>query len=453
MIVPVVAAVLGWAAISNGFPLIFPDSGTYLGIAMGHEYALDRSSAYGLFLKPFVNIAGGMAGLWIALAAQLLSVAGVLIMTARNLVPGAGPLPLFGGIIAAALFTSLPWHAGQFMPDAFTGPVLLLGWLAASRDPRAPGAALLWLAAMAAALTHYTHLALLIGGTGTTIVVHAIMGGSVKSVLARAGAAAVAIAAVAGSLMAANAAVLGRASVSPAGALFVFARLHEDGLIPAWFDRHCGRDGPPELCAIRGTLPRDSQTLLWGGAATPLTGLIWHQRDNARLWHLMDQMGAANRGAIMEQPFAFLRSAAKGTLSQLVTFGAVDDECPVGCRDLVGGINFTLNKYRPDAVAVLQASRQVRDTTPKGLVRAVTTPVAWVALLLLPVGLALAWGRRDQAGLSLLAVVTTGLIANAALAGALSDVHDRYQSRVIWLVPLALLSIAWRWRTVRASTT
>ena len=34
-------------AIHNGFPLIFPDSGTYLGIAFGPEYALDRSSYYG----------------------------------------------------------------------------------------------------------------------------------------------------------------------------------------------------------------------------------------------------------------------------------------------------------------------------------------------------------------------------------------------------------------------
>ena len=43
-------------AIANGFPLVFPDSGTYLGIAFGREYAIDRSSFYGFFLKPLVAL-------------------------------------------------------------------------------------------------------------------------------------------------------------------------------------------------------------------------------------------------------------------------------------------------------------------------------------------------------------------------------------------------------------
>jgi hypothetical protein len=36
----------------------------------------------------------------------------------------------------------------------------------------------------------------------------------------------------------------------------------------------------------------------------------------------------------------------------------------------------------------------------------------------------------------LLAVVMFVMIANAAVSGILSNVEDRYQSRVIWLVPL-----------------
>ena len=47
-------------AIHNGFPLIFPDSGTYLAIGSGPEYALDRSSFYGFLLKPFLALAPGM---------------------------------------------------------------------------------------------------------------------------------------------------------------------------------------------------------------------------------------------------------------------------------------------------------------------------------------------------------------------------------------------------------
>ena len=439
------AALLLWAAIFNGFPLIFPDSGTYLGIAFGREYAVDRSSMYGFLLKPGVGAIGGAGGLWLALAMQTLAVAAVLLAAVRRIAPTLAPGPVLGAVAALSLLTSLPWHAGQFMPDALSGPVLLLAWLAASRDPQAGGAPLLWLAAVAAATTHYTHLALLGTGAGSAILVHRVFGLPLRACLRRAAAAMLALALAAGALAAANGAVLGRTSVSPAGPLFLFARLHEDGLIPAWFSRRCGEGTTPTLCANRDRLPRDSQVLLWGGARTPLHAAVWHG-DDATRWRWIDEMAIANRGAAADHPVAFMRSAARGTSHQLFAFAALDDECPGGCTSPAGGVAYILAKHRPETLAALRASRQARDTTGRALVRAVTTPVALVSLLLLPVALTLAWRRRDSEAAALLATVAAGLLVNAALAGALSDVHDRYQSRVVWLAPFALLWIGVRWR-------
>jgi hypothetical protein len=141
----------------------------------------------------------------------------------------------------------------------------------------------------------------------------------------------------------------------------------------------------------------------------------------------------------------FLTGSAAGALRQFMAFSAIDDECPAGCREY-RGINFTLLRYRPETVPLLQRSMQVRHTTPKALIRPVTSAVAWAAMLLLPVGLVLAWRRRDRAAFTLLAGISVALIANAAMAGALSDVHDRYQSRIIWLAPFALLFLALRWK-------
>lgn len=447
----VAGAILLWPALFNGFPLIFPDSGTYLGVAYGREYAVDRSSVYGFLLKPLVTALPGMAGLWLGIAAQALGVAAVLVLAARHVHARATGGQLLIWIAVMAVLTSLPWHAGQYMPDAFTGPVLLLAWLAASRDPTAPGAPLLWLAAIVLALTHYTHLVLLGVGAGAAILAQVACGLGFRDAVRRAVAALLAVAAVAGVSIGANAAALGRATISPMGSLFLYARLNEDGLIPAWLDRHCGLDAPAALCAMRDRLPRDSQKLLWGGTATPISALVWHDVDGTR-WQWIDMMGQANRGAIGQAPLAFARSAAAGSIGQFTHFAALDDECPVGCRDLVGGINYTLNKYRPDTVASLQASRQVRDTTGKSFLRAVTTPIAVLSLLLLPIALVMAWRRRDAIALSLLATVAIGLVANATLAGALSDVHDRYQSRVVWLVPFVLVLVLARWgQTFRRS--
>jgi len=438
-LVGALALLLAMPAIVNGFPLIFPDSGTYLVIAFGREYAIDRSSFYGLMWKPFVTTVPGGGGLWLALAAQLLVVAAVLVVALRFALPGSGARRSLPWILPVVLLTSLPWHAAQIMPDAFTGAVVLLAWLAASRDPADDGAALLWTCAALLATTHYTHPALLGAATAGAVAAQLAVGLGWRGALRRLFAGAAAAALAAGAMTAANGIALGRWTLSPTGGVFLFARAHEDGLMKPWFDRHCGRDAPAELCAARREMADDSQQLLWGDGRSPVTRHIWQARDDAERWRWADMMTDAVHGAIREAPVAFLRSAATGAFGQLGHFAAVDDECPAGCHEMTGGIAFALNRYRPELLPALMDSMQVRDTTPKALVRTVSGVLTLGALALLPALLWRAFRRRDGALAGLFVAVTSALIANAIMAGALSDVHDRYQSRLIWLVPLAVL--------------
>ena len=442
--VAALTALLLFPAIANGFPLVFPDSGTYLDIAFGQSYAIDRSSFYGFFLKPLVGLGGDASGLWAAVVVQAALVAACLWTAARSLgLRGASALAVVAGLTA---LTSLPWHAGQFMPDAFTGVVLILAWLASSRDPADNGAALLWLTAILAALVHYTHLPLLLVGALASISGQMLAGLAWRPALRRAVAAIAAVAIVAAIQLGANALVLKRPAVSPMGPLFLFARLQEDGLMAPWLERHCGKDAPPELCAIAPSLPKDSQIFLWDFERSPVDTIIFHPASEAERWAWIDRMDQANRGAIAEAPFQFIGGSLRGAAEQFVHFQAVDDLCPVGCRDVSGGIAYALLRYRPDTVAALHGSMQAQGTTPKGLIRAVTTPIAAVGLLLLPWLGCRAWRRRDGPALSLVAALITGLLVNAALGGALSDVHDRYQSRLIWLAPMVAAMLAMRWR-------
>jgi hypothetical protein len=130
---------------------------------------------------------------------------------------------------------------------------------------------------------------------------------------------------------------------------------------------------------------------------------------------------------------------------QFLAFAPLDDECPVTCRTGGGGVEQTLRQFRPASVPALDASLQVTDRTPKAIIRAIMIPIAAVALLLLPLAGWEAWRRRDRDALTLIVAVFTALVTNAALAGALSDVHDRYQSRIVWLAPLALFLLIARW--------
>ena len=434
------AFALALPALFNGFPLIFPDSGTYLDVAFGHAYAIDRSSMYGLFLKPLATAISGTGALWLALAGQLVLVAAALWGAAR-VVAGRRGAPAV--LIFTLTLTSVAFHAAQFMPDAFTGAAVLVTWLAARRDPTEHGTPLLWAAVSGLALMHYTHLPLILMSAVAALAAQKLLGLSWRRAGWRAAAAAASVGMAAVIQVILNQAILQQPKVAPFGPLFLYARLNEDGLMKPWLARHCGRDAPATLCTIAPQLPDDSQKLLWG-EGNPVERYVW-SNERTR-WQIIADMRSANRGAILEDPVRFAWSSLAGGADQFVHFAPLDDECPAHCHDRRWGIAHTLKDFMPSALPSLDLSRQVTDTMPKTLIRGVLVPAAALGLLLLPLAGAAAWRRRDSEALSLLAAISIALVLNAALAGALSDVHDRYQSRIVWLVPFALIALAARWK-------
>ena len=433
---------LTWAmllvpAIYNRFPLLFPDTSAYLKVAYGGYWTIDRSGFYGLMYAP-MRLSDTSLGLWLAAAAQCAVVALILLLFARRVAPKATPTALVLLIGASALFTSLPWHAAQLMPDAYTAVLILTVWLAASRNLDEPGTLLLWLLAALLALTHYTHFVLLAIGGAAALACGAATRIPASELGKRAVALLIAVSAVAGTQVAVNGSLFGRWTVSPLGPWFMFARLNEDGLVPRWFDGHCGKDGPEELCAIRGALPKDSQVLLWS-SSSPLYPVIHEQRGSPVTWHWVDMLEKAAMGSMREQPAAFARSMGRGALEQFVHFRTLDDLCPQECqfRQFIA--------EHPKLAGPIRSSRQLRKELPKNMIRTVQTPIAAAGLLLLPALFFMARRRKDPLVAGLIATTSICLFANAALAGGLSDVHDRYQSRVVWLAPFVVLLVAARW--------
>jgi hypothetical protein len=97
--------------------------------------------------------------------------------------------------------------------------------------------------------------------------------------------------------------------------------------------------------------------------------------------------------------------------------------------------------FPPAEQARFAASLQAR-----GLLPAAASPflILHPAVLLLGgAGTLLAWWQAARAGdmrrLGLVLSVLVGITVNAAVTGALSGPHDRYQARIAWLLPLAAL--------------
>jgi hypothetical protein len=425
-------------AIYNGFPLLFPDSDAYMKVTYGLSWTLDRSGFYGLFLRAPARLASGSAGLWLAILIQALIASAIQFATARRVVPAARPVTVLLVVLAMCLLTSLPWHVAQLMPDAFAGVLVLLAWLAASRDFDRPGTLLLWLAAAFLTLAHYTYLGLFAAAASCTLLGSAMLRVGAAELARRGIAILCVLASVVCAHVAANGLLFDRWTVSPAGSWFLFARLNEDGLTTPWLERHCGRDAPAPLSQIRKELPRDSQVLLWS-RNSPLYPHIHGRIASPEYWRWMDMFAVADRGSIAEQRLAFARNALVATAHQLATFRALDDECPSECTSpaLIG--------LNPSMADEIHSSRQLQGTLPKGLVRAITGTVTWAGLILLIPFALVAARKRDWEAFGLLLAAAAAIVANAALAGALSDVHDRYQSRVVWIVPFVEALLIWRW--------
>src|SRR3954447_15021320 len=127
-------AMLLWPAFMNGYPLMFGDSGVYVGDGATLHAGWARPIFYGLFMLPLhLKLTA-----WPVVAVQaLLSV--LLIRLTLIRIGGVESETVQLGVVAVlAAATSLPWFASQIMPDVF-GPLIVLALGAAILVPERIG--------------------------------------------------------------------------------------------------------------------------------------------------------------------------------------------------------------------------------------------------------------------------------------------------------------------------
>ena len=112
-----------------------------------------------------------------------------------------------------------------------------------------------------------------------------------------------------------------------------------------------------------------------------------------------------------------------------------------------------MERYTPWVVPAMRAARQQHGELQFHAINLIHVPIALFSMTMLPVLIAIAVRRRAVARYGLLgATILMALLINSFVCGALSNPHDRYGARLIWLAPLTvglgLLSIGMRWRSI-----
>lgn len=457
------AAILSSAALWNGYPLLFADSGTYLLTAINMaetgwlSVPWSRPPFYSMFLFPLhMNIS-----LWPIVVGQALIIAHLLYMVMRETLSCLTVFRYLLMITLLAVCTSLPWFVGILTPDIFASVVVLGIYLLA-----VPGHSLsrferlyvLVLVSFATA-SHFAHVPLAAGLALACVLAMAVVisRGGEQVVVPHTGApplrvsvwpvestrgsfgvrragllfAPAVLATIA--LLGANYAGRGEASVAPYSSLFLLARSIADGPAKTYLKEHCASQRY-ELCAYMGELEGDSNDFLWD-KESPLYRI---GVERARI-----EAEEIVRETVRAYPVWSLRVALGHVVDQLTEFHT--GTWLVSYRN--GSIENVVASRFGHEFSNYEASRQNMGTLRLDsisrihvLVVAASSALTLLALLLL--------ARIGATALLLLgAVIVVAVFANAAICGPLSIVTDRYQSRIVWLLVFFVLLAAFELRS------
>ena len=466
----VLAVSMLWPAVLNHSPIIHPDTlgyfragehvfqvvGSVLGQrshaapdsgatviklnARGDHFGPERSVYYGAFLVGLFSLGGG----WLVIFAQSLLLTVTVQVALSKFSPRSShwPAVIWAGLV---LVSGLPFFVSTMMPDVFAGGMILAITviLSPGDPPPAPGRLLLYALVGLAVIFHTSHLAL-----AAALVVLVSLGQ--WGLGRRPGTAAVGLVAIilAGALASALVGIAAERLTREPVVIkpFVLARLQSDGPLADYLARRCPAH-PYALCRFRDRLPEPVNDFLW--SKDPRRGVL-ALADVPEQQRLSSEARGIIIGTILDYPVRQGLASAGDFLQQFSMVG-VSEYGQIGPDNL--------DAIAPTSAFFGTARRYVEAGAAKRAMlgpESVVMMIAYFASILLLAGLAarrfrrdnvpaLAWlrnlaGEAFPAG-ALIAVV--GVIANAAICGALSGVFDRYQGRVAWVVVLlACLAIA-----------
>jgi hypothetical protein len=439
LLITIGTGILCWPAFFNGMPLLYSDSMAYIGegnyvaralfLRETWSYYGHRSFIYGLGILPFHL----KDNLWPVVVLQGILTGYVLWLVIRSFHFRLPFVSWSAVIIVLSTSTCLAWFVSFIMPDIL-GPLLYLliylimfRWNSLPRTERA----IVFIIGAWCAASHSTHLLIGMGACVVAVVVMVLKHQPLIQVArALAWATAVLVAAGAANILV-HASLYGEPSLTGHRLPYLMARVIADGPGRWWLEKHCP---DPEvrlaICDAVNALPQNSDQFLWAPNG------IWQNADKKRL--LEDEMTVV-LGAVWEYPLAELEISMHHMWRQLFTFDLWNFyPDPYILKVLQDVLPETSTRY--------QHSRQFKINLHENLFSSIQAYTVGLSLIIL-VGLGGLIRSEDwnRSLIGLAAIILFVIPANAAVTGVLSTVSHRFQSRVIWLLPLlaCLVSLVW----------
>ncbi len=385
---------------------------------------LGRSIYYGAML--FVaDLAGHF---WLIALVQGALVAGTIFLTIRRLFP-APMVPFLLSIMVLSVTTPLAFFVGLAMPDIFAGlAILALANLLVFTGRMDHWEWACWAGLLAlATLVHVSHALIALCILAVVLAWRVIRReqapwrGAITALIAL-------VIAFVGEFIFVQA-LQWQSGKTPLRPPFLTARLIEDGPGARLLEATCPESGFA-ACMVADRLPITFEDFLW--TEDPARGAFDAAPDAVRQ-ALSEEQTAFALATLAHDPAGTLASATRNFAMQVVLFGLEDFNYSAQRR------SYYDTALPPVRQPALQNSAAYHGWAAPRIMEDLSRLTALAAVLMIAAA-AVTMRKPPRRLLDMAAIVLLGLAANAAICGILSGPLDRFQGRVIWLVPfLAVL--------------
>ena len=184
------------------------------------------------------------------------------------------------------------------------------------------------------------------------------------------------------------------------------------------------------MCAYRAELSRTADDWLWA-EESPIYKLGGFEQFEPEARRIVIE-------SLIRYPIMNVKTALTAAVEQFADIATGDGLTPWSWYT-----QWTFERFAPRALERYAVSRQVQAPFDFSWANFIHIPVQGAAIAAMLVIIYRGRGRRIAAFAALLLLA---LIGNAVICGALSNPHDRYQSRLAWLAPLIVTVAALGWR-------
>ena len=405
---------------------------------------------------------GSTLTLWAPAIVQAALVAWMLWVAANAVMPGLHLAGFAGLVVALTVATTAPFYAAFLMPDVFAplgllAAALLVCFPARLTPAQRAGCAVL---VAVAALVHISNAVVIVALIAVAASASRFMRPPVS---VRRGAFVVVVALVGAAALAAASDVGMRAifGLPVETAPFLEGRVLADGPGQAFLRETCAQH-PYEACRYKDLQVLFPDDVIWPDVS-------WHHlpliTDPAARHRYLDEQGAVVLGTLLHHPFAQLRASLRNAVEQLADF-RIADSMGGSLSGLLNAntdralrVRLTVPNLGPCLASPAAAACDFRQ--PMRILEKLQFVVVAIALAGLVLRL-LCWHawRTNPAGgaaneerqrLTLFVLALVGaVIANGVFCGATSGAFERYQARVIWLLPMLAVMVEMHEAGVRA---